>query len=829
MDDDDKTREELLSELSRLRRQFAEFEPLERELLPREALHTAPDRITLPVATSEGAEWSNHHRLEKTTRLLQAMNAAQDRFISNGDPRQLFDGLLGALLSVTESQYGFIDEVYSGNDGSVYRQAHAITNIAWDEETRASYEELARTGFKFVNLKSLTGAVVTTAEPVIANDPSHDPRRGGLPPGHPPIHSFLGLPLASGGSIVGVVGAANRPGGYSQELVAFLQPYLDTCANIIIAYRNEQRRREAENALRAEQDQLEKRVEERTADLRRTNLMLQEEIAERKRISQALSESETRYRMVFENAGDAILLMEAVGDQAGRIVSANQAAAEIHGYTLGEIIGMNITDLDPSARAAKAIDRRKRLLRGERVKEEVEHRRKDGTVFPVEICAALIELGNEKYFLATDRDITDRKLAEKVLRESERKYREFAEFLPQIVYELDERGDVTFINRAGWQAGGYSRDEVDAGLHIMQLCAPHDRERVARDFARLMSGENILGNEYVALRKNGETFPIVTYMSPITRDGEIKGIRGVAVDISDLKRAVEVSQELRIEAEKANRAKSEFLANMSHELRTPLNAVIGFSEVLEDQLFGPLSETQLKYMGYIVSSGRHLLRLIDDLLDLARIESGRMRLNLSEVIISDLLKNSLVMIKDTVSQHRLKLELCVAHELTISPIQADEVRLKQIVCNLLSNATKFTPDDGRIEVRARKSGDELIVMVTDTGIGIDPSDQKRIFKIFEQVDASSSRLGSGTGLGLALTRNLVELHGGRIWVESRGQGRGSVFAFSIPLGGPPQDESLEFKDVTLPGETASDSEESPDDSWIHFRVLHEGDDPSHDS
>ncbi len=163
-----------------------------------------------------------------------------------------------------------------------------------------------------------------------------------------------------------------------------------------MAYRNEQRRKDAEDALRAEQDQLEKRVEERTADLRRTNLMLEEEIAERKRIAQALSESETRYRMVFENAGDSILLMEAEGDQAGRIVSANQAAAEIHGYTLDEIIGMNITDLDPSAGTRMAVDRRKRILRGERVKEEIEHLRKDGTVFPVEICAGLIEIRKRK-------------------------------------------------------------------------------------------------------------------------------------------------------------------------------------------------------------------------------------------------------------------------------------------------------------------------------------------------------------------------------------------------------------------------------------------------
>ena len=387
--------------------------------------------------------------------------------------------------------------------------------------------------------------------------------------------------------------------------------------------------------------------------------------------------------------------------------------------------------------------------------------RKDGTVFPVEACAALIELDNKKYMLSTDRDITDRKLAEKALRESEQKYREFAEFLPQMVYELNERGDLTFINHAGLEAGGYTKEELAGGINVMQLCAPHDRARVADDFARLMNGESILGNEYTALRKNGETFPFVAYMSPVVRDGRTEGIRGVAMDITEHKRAMEESQELRFQAEQASRAKSEFLANMSHELRTPLNAVIGFSEVLEDRFFGPLNETQEKYVGYIVSSGRHLLRLIDDLLDLARIESGRMRLQLSEVRVAEILTSSLFMMKETLREHRIRLELGIVPALTNTSIRADEARLRQVLFNLLSNAAKFTPDEGSIRVNARKSDDELIVSVSDTGIGIDPSDQKRIFKIFEQVENLSPGLRAGTGLGLALTRNLVEMHGGR--------------------------------------------------------------------
>ncbi len=825
MEDKDKSRDELISELIRLRGRIATYEKRVAPALPHEERGIEPGENPHQVVPEHEAEWTNHVKPARTTSLLQAMNAAQDRFITDGEPKELFDGLLSALLSVTESQYGFIDEVHSTDDGTVYRQVRAITNIAWNEKTRAQYEKLNKEGFKFFNLHTLTGAVVTGGKPVISNDPAHDPRRGGLPPGHPAIHSFLGLPLMSGGMLVGIVGAANRAGGYSQELAGFLKPYLDTCANIIMAYRNEQRRKDAEEALRQEQERLEKRVEERTADLRKTNEMLQEEIAERKRIAQALSESELRYRTVFENAGDAILLLEFGGEHAGRILSANQTAARIHGYTLDELVGMNMRSLDPSL----SLDRMRDLddlFRNKRTyKAEVNHVRKDGTVFPLEVCAAPIELGNKKYVLSTDRDITDRKLAEKALRESEKKYREFAEFLPQIVFELDERGDLTFINQAGLEIGGYSRQEMEAGLNIMQLCAPDDRKSTAQDIARAMQGESVIGVERAALKKNGETFPIVAYLSPITRDGRVQGVRAMAVDISDLKEAMQESWELRIEAEKANRAKSEFLANMSHELRTPLNAVIGFSEVLEDRIFGPLNETQLEYVGYVVTSGRHLLRLIDDLLDLAKIESGRMELQLSQVSVPDILRRSLVMMKETLKEHRLRVELCIAHPLMNASVRADEVRLRQVVFNLISNAAKFTPDEGGIQVRAGKSDDELIVSVTDTGIGIDPSDQRRIFNIFEQVESSSRGTRSGTGLGLALTRNLVEMHGGRIWVESNGQGQGSCFTFAIPMRGPTSKGNMGFLDSVLDAGT-NGTAEALEDSWIQLRVLHEENEPS---
>jgi signal transduction histidine kinase len=232
------------------------------------------------------------------------------------------------------------------------------------------------------------------------------------------------------------------------------------------------------------------------------------------------------------------------------------------------------------------------------------------------------------------------------------------------------------------------------------------------------------------------------------------------------------------ELEAASRHKSEFLANMSHELRTPLNAIIGFSEVLEDRMFGELNEKQAQYISVILSSGRHLLSLINDILDLSKVEAGRMELELAPVNVQMALDNTLVLVRERAMRHGVALELTVDE--AIGEIEADERKLKQVVLNLLSNAVKFTPDGGKVAVRAMPVDGAVQVSVTDTGIGIAPEDQGAIFEEFRQVGGDHAGKREGTGLGLPLARKFVELHGGRLWVESE-VGRGSTFTFTLPL------------------------------------------------
>jgi signal transduction histidine kinase len=231
------------------------------------------------------------------------------------------------------------------------------------------------------------------------------------------------------------------------------------------------------------------------------------------------------------------------------------------------------------------------------------------------------------------------------------------------------------------------------------------------------------------------------------------------------------------ELEAASRHKSEFLANMSHELRTPLNAIIGFSQVLRERMFGDLNAKQAEYLDDILSSGNHLLALINDVLDLSKVEAGQVELEVAPFSLRDTLERGVVMVRERATKEGVHVTLMTEPEVDV--VEGDERRIRQVVFNLLSNAVKFTPAGGAVGVSAAQVDGEVRVSVSDTGPGIALEDQERIFDEFQQTEAGVEQR-EGTGLGLALSKRLVELHGGRIWIESA-VSRGSTFVFALPV------------------------------------------------
>jgi signal transduction histidine kinase len=290
----------------------------------------------------------------------------------------------------------------------------------------------------------------------------------------------------------------------------------------------------------------------------------------------------------------------------------------------------------------------------------------------------------------------------------------------------------------------------------------------------LLREDHIIGGLAVARKDPGEFRPEVIELLRTFATQSALAIQNARLfrEIEDKSRQLAV----------ADRHKSEFLANMSHELRTPLNAIIGFSEVLLEQMFGELNDKQTEYLGDILASGRHLLSLINDILDLSKIEAGRMELELASFDLPTALENAMTLVRERATRHGIALELFLDER--VDGFVGDERKVKQVLLNLLSNAVKFTPEGGRVKLTATLADGAIEISVSDTGIGIAPEDQERIFEEFRQVGASASSMHEGTGLGLTLARKFVELHGGQIWVNSE-VGRGSVFTFTLPVGGVP--------------------------------------------
>ncbi len=542
-------------------------------------------------------------------------------------------------------------------------------------------------------------------------------------------------------------------------------------------------------------------------ELQQLNQELEDKVLER---TQELAQVNSLQLAILESASYGIIST----DLDGIIQTCNHSVERMMGYSVSELIGITPEILHDRQ---EVIDRAASLSaelgqdipigfevfvaksRGGVVSEqEWTYIRKDGSRFPALLSVTTLKDYNQQIigFLGIAKDITERKQAEEALRESEQRFVTLAEAAPVGIFQTDEMGQTIYANTAWGHITG--RDpEAALGSGWLETIHPEDRERILRESSEGISQRSSFQTEARCLKPDGTITWFYCQVNPkLDSNNNVLGYIGTLTDISDRKQAEAQLQRINEELLRATKLKDEFLANMSHELRTPLNAILGMSEALLDQVLGSVNERQQKAIGNIERSGRHLLELINEILDLSKIASGKMELNRTSTSITNLCSSSEVFVRQQAFQKNIQIISNIPPNLR--DLNIDERRIKQVLINLLTNAVKFTPNSGRIifsvavgygntwlgeaqipnQIRSEDSP-MILFQINDTGIGIAEKDLSRLFQPFVQVDSNLNRQYEGTGLGLAMVKQIVELHGGQVTVESQ-LGQGSCFTVALP-------------------------------------------------
>jgi len=515
---------------------------------------------------------------------------------------------------------------------------------------------------------------------------------------------------------------------------------------------------------------------------------LVQDITERKLAEEALRASEENYRGLMQSLNNAICTV----DYDGRFLYINDMGAASLGAKPQDLIGKSIKDIFPEPLASFQLagiqsifhEDRYAVYEGEslggeglrwyRFSFQPLH---DGNGHVVQVLINATDIHDLK---TTQQELENlnRTLEERV-RERTAQVQDLYDSAPVGYHSLDSEGRYLEINQTELNWLGYEREEL-LGKPITYILTPQYAEIFSEIFLLFRASGKITNQEAEAICKNGKTFPILINATAVyNENGEYVASRSTITDNTERKQAENALRLTNAELERAMRVKDEFLASMSHELRTPLNAILGLSQSMLEQFIGPLNEHQLDCMQTIESSGSHLLELINDILDLSKVSSNQMTLEITPISASEVCQASLLFVREMA--HKKHLQVASLLDPQVQTLLADERRLKQMLVNLLSNAVKFTPEGGAIQLRVTGDSEKQIIRfsVSDTGIGIAPENINRLFQPFVQLDSGLNRQFEGTGLGLSLVARMAELHGGSVSVESE-PGKGSTFSILLP-------------------------------------------------
>jgi PAS domain S-box-containing protein len=504
------------------------------------------------------------------------------------------------------------------------------------------------------------------------------------------------------------------------------------------------------------------------------------DITQQKRLEEQLRDQQNYNRGLIESSVDALMTVDA----GGMITDVNEQTVKLTAFSRKQLIGSPFvalfTDRD---RARTGV--RKTFEEGVVTNYELVVRAKTGRQVPVSFNAGVFQDagGTVVGILAAARDITQQKQIEQQLREQQSYTRGLIESNIDALMTTDTLGIITDVNRQMCEITGHSRVEL-VGTPFKTYFT--DPQRAEDGIRKVLAQDRVTNYELTIRSKDGRE-TVVSYNATTFRgaDGRLRGVFAAARDITDqkaleeqLRRKNEELEEQYRRVQEVNRLKSQFLANMSHELRTPLNAIIGFTEITHGGKAGPVTPQQQEFLGDILTSSRHLLQLINDVLDVAKVESGKMEFHPERVDLPALIGEVRDVLRTLAGMKRITIGSEIDPHL--GEIVVDPAKLKQVLYNYLSNAIKFTAEDGRVTVWVKPNGeDHFRLEVEDTGVGIQPTDFSRLFVEFQQLDGSMAKKHPGTGLGLALTRRIIEAQGGSVGVRSR-PGHGSTFFAVLP-------------------------------------------------
>jgi PAS domain S-box-containing protein len=670
-------------------------------------------------------------RTVELSHVLDAMTRAQVQFIEREDPARVYAGLLADFIDLTDSARGFIGDVLTDGSGAPFLRARAETNAAWDDAARDRPGPTVADGSELRDLQTPVAACLTSRAPVIANVPASDEGAGGLPAGHPPLVSFLALPVLHGDSMVGMVGVAGRPGGYDDALVELLGPLLATAAGITEAYR-----------------------------LRAGRLAVERQLEERDRI----------LLTIVEHAPEIIYLK----DVEGRYAVYNPAGAQILGRRSDEIVGRVDQDLFSADDAADVRREDVRVMEDRTTRTYESSFVVDGQrrTFLNRKSPWLADDGTVRGVIGVTTDITDRVQADEALERERELLARSESMLRGIIVSAGEGivtsdmdGRILSFNPTAEAMFRYEEASV-IGEPVEIIVPSETRARHAEGMRRRAKG--IRGPDAgrwvrrIGLRSDGTTIPVEVFVGEVSRAED----RRLVALIRDLTEHVKIQE-----------MKDDFVSVVSHELRTPLTSIQGALGLVLGGAGGELSPQLRELIEIAHDNSRRLVRLTNDLLDLQKLEAGRMTYRFVVSDLAEVARTTAAAMEPLATDREVRLDLVAPDDPLFASFDPD--RMAQVLTNLVGNAVSVSDPGATVTMRVVAGDDAVGIDVEDRGPGIPEADRERVWEKFLRVESGAAARTHGTGIGLPLARALVEAHGGTIDFASH-VGEGTTFHVRIP-------------------------------------------------